>query len=178
MKNLLILTIIFLVASCNSQISNPNVAVNNLEKDSLSTNNTLINQPKSDSSVTGVTSLDKGEFHYQHEFISFENLSSQYGIFITDHEFDSIQGTCYELFYKQEKKIFKTTSINRLKDKLSELPKSSTLNWYDTCTWSRMINLPKENKDKLISICKNLNINLIKPGSEPNSNIVCYCNVY
>lgn len=112
----------------------------------------------------------------ENEYIYFSDLPHEYGLLITDHEYDLIDETYFELFYKNEKKIFKTSDLNLLKEKLSELPKGTILDWFDTCTYSKMMSFSDEKKEEIISICNSLEIQLIPPRwDEKQNNIVCYC---
>ena len=126
-----------------------------------------------------IRKLKTGTISYEeNSFIYFDDLHNDYGILITDHEYDNIDVTYYELFYKKEKYIYQTSNINLLKKKLSKLPKGSTLDWYDTCTMSQYFGLSKEKEQAFIRLCENLNIKLslpFEPEGGGNRNVICTC---
>ena len=131
---------------------------------------------ETESSKEFVQKLQTGVISYEeNDFIYFEELNSNYGILIIDHDLDDIDATYYELFYKKEKYIFQTSNLSLLKKRLSELPKGFTLDWYDTCTFSKMEGLTENKKQEFINLCESLKINLITPSWEESRNIVCYC---
>jgi len=131
---------------------------------------------ETESSKDFVKKLKTGVLSYEeNKYIYFEELNSNHGILIIDHELDDIDGTYYELFYKKEKYIFQTSNLSLLKKRLSVLPKGTTLDWYDTCTFSKMEGLTENKKQAFINLCDSLKINLITPSWEESRNIVCYC---
>lgn len=122
--------------------------------------------------------LKKGFYdNNENEYIYYNELKNDYGILIIDHEYDYIEETYYILFYKNEKKLFKTSNLDILKKQLEKLPKGTILDWYDTCTFSRHMNLTDKKELAFKNMCASLNIQLIEPRWDENqNNIVCFCN--
>ncbi len=124
-----------------------------------------------------VKKLDAGFVsNEENQYIYFDELNNDHGILIIDHEYDDIDETYYVLFYKKRKQIYHTSNMGLLRKKLSLLPKGAALDWYDTCTMSKMEALSESKKSQFRKLCKSLGIKLIEPSWGESRNIVCYCN--
>jgi hypothetical protein len=172
MKNIWYSVIIFLLISCQA---------NDSRKNEVIINDTTMTETEMEFKIDSIDQfhlkLKEGEFVFkENDYIYFEDLHSDFGILITDHEYDDIDDTVYELFYKKERKIYRTSNIKKLEERLYKLPKGSILDWYDTCTFSRMMGLSAEKKQAFIELCNKLELNLVLPSIEDSRNIVCYCN--
>lgn len=127
------------------------------------------------SSIDSMLYIEGVYIFEKHEYINYKHLRNDYGLFVTDHPYDKTNGTIFELLYKKERKIFKTNNLTALEMELKKIPIESIVDWFDTCTFSKMMSFTKTQKKDLVSIFKNLKIQLNEPGTPANSNIVCYC---
>ncbi len=177
MKNSAILFLIFLLFSCQSkQVEEKS---EDTDKDSIEKSETGEENVEMEDTF-GLAQFKKelreGFIDYEENgYIYFSELKHDYGLLITDHQYDQIEETDYALFYKNEKKIFRTSDFKKLEEKLAALPKGQILDWYDTCTFSQWMTFSDEKRKVLEDLCKSLGIILIPPSYEKSQNIICYC---